>query len=209
MNKGNIVKILLLVLVTIFLGVLLIFNVTHKDKNSNNDTEWVSNEQEEVSNRDLNEDLNEGTKQATVNSESTNDDKDNDDFNSNFELKYLKEHDKNSIKKSKEVSKKVVTMWLEQDSEKKEWEAISTPSFFKKIDKELLNISDGIVRKVTKIDIYVVPVDKEEGKIKYELNATWEIKKSNKVIKKESRIFYTILTLSSDGNWLVKELIQL
>lgn len=132
----------------------------------------------------------------------------------NIEISYVDQYGKDSVKRAKMVSQKVVTMWLEQEENKTEWEKYSTSSFFDLVNDQLFNesdvVTDGLSRKVKKVKVYAVPVAAEEGNMKFELNAMWEYSKGKEVLGKKTRIFYAVLTTSSnEREWVVKELIQL
>lgn len=132
----------------------------------------------------------------------------------NIEVNYIDQYGKESVNRAQKVAQKVVTMWLEQEEDKTEWEKYSTSSFFDLVNDQLFNesdvVTDGLSRKVKKVKVYAVPVAAEEGNMKFELNTMWEYSKGEEVLGKKTRIFYAVLTTSSnESEWVVKELIQL
>lgn len=205
-EKGNLFKLIFLLLISILLLSISIYSFINSGKSKEKEENWlevkpiVEQEKQAVAVKEPKEKSETTEQKNEILNESA----------SNFEMDYVKKYGADSVQEGKNISKKVVTMWLEQEIDKTKWETYTTSSFFNQIDKEVLSISDGIKRKVKQLNVYAVPLAKGEGgKMKFELDAKWEVEKGEKVLGEKTRIYYAILTSTNDGKWVVKELIQL
>lgn len=124
-----------------------------------------------------------------------------------FEEEYKKKYGKKSYEEAKELAKIIVKMWVEEESDKTKWKQYSTSSFLNQIQKELLEYSDGINREVTDLEVSEASPNKE-NEMKFRVMASWNILNNETIVRKQTKIFYVILTVSNNQKWLVKELVE-
>lgn len=124
----------------------------------------------------------------------------------NFEDEGIKTFGKKKVNKAKNVASDVVTLWLEENTDKKEWEDKVTKEFLKKIEDDLIVSSDGLERMIDKIDVYVVEVGDDEMIL--EVIPTFYFDVDGDKVERQQKLYYVTLRMDNKQP-LVSELVEL
>lgn len=204
MKKDQKVKFGFILLIIALLGFITFFNIFHSE-DTDSEEKWI----ETAPGKQVNSDENDSNSVIDSDeSEAANTMSEESDTNK----EYIAAYGKDFVKEGKKASEKVVEFYLEQESEEAKWNEYSTSSFFDQIKDEIQETTDGINRKVVKLKTYAVGMSDEEmkqGKMKFEVNATWKNVNGHKTVGKSSRIFYTIVDISKDNKCLVEGITML
>lgn len=124
----------------------------------------------------------------------------------NFEDEGIKTFGEKKVNKAKNVASDVVTLWLEENTDKKEWEDKVTKEFLKKIEDDLIVSSDGLERMIDKIDVYVVEVGDDEMIL--EVIPTFYFDVDGDKVERQQKLYYVTLRMDNKQP-LVSELVEL
>ena len=124
----------------------------------------------------------------------------------NFEDEGIKTFGEKKVNKAKKVARDVVTLWLEENTDKKEWEDKVTKEFLKKIEDDLIVSSDGLERMIDKIDVYVVEVGDDEMIL--EVIPTFYFDVDGDKVERQQKLYYVTLRMDNKQP-LVSELVEL
>lgn len=124
----------------------------------------------------------------------------------NFEDEGIKTFGEKKVNKAKNVASNVVTLWLEENTDKKEWEDKVTKEFLKKIEDDLIVSSDGLERMIDKIDVYVVEVGDDEMIL--EVIPTFYFDVDGDKVERQQKLYYVTLRMDNKQP-LVSELVEL
>ena len=124
----------------------------------------------------------------------------------NFEDEGIKTFGEKKVNKAKKVARDVVTLWLEENTDKKEWEDKVTKEFLKKIEDDLIVSSDGLERMIDKIDVYVVEVGDDEMIL--EVIPTFYFDVDGNKVERQQKLYYVTLRMDNKQP-LVSELVEL
>ncbi|MBS4203659.1 hypothetical protein [Lederbergia citrea] len=124
----------------------------------------------------------------------------------NFESEYASKHGDDAVEKGKGVAEKIVTLWLEENTDKSKWKTYSSSSFFNEIQKERLPPGDGVSRKVVELEMHAAsPGSKEE--MRFGVVATWNVIYNDSIIGKQSQLFY-VAVVPYKNSWVVNKLVE-
>lgn len=124
----------------------------------------------------------------------------------NFEDEGIKTFGEKKVNKAKKVARDVVTLWLEENTDKKEWEDKVTKEFLKKIEDDLIVSSDGLERMIDKIDVYVVEVGDDEMIL--EVIPTFYFDVDGNKVERQQKLYYVTIRMDNKQP-LVSELVEL
>lgn len=124
----------------------------------------------------------------------------------NFEDEGIKTFGEKKVNKAKKVARDVVTLWLEENTDKKEWEDKVTKEFLKKIEDDLIVSYDGLERMIDKIDVYVVEVGDDEMIL--EVIPTFYFDVDGNKVERQQKLYYVTIRMDNKQP-LVSELVEL
>lgn len=123
-----------------------------------------------------------------------------------FESEYASKFGNEAIEKGKEAAEKVVTLWLEEDTDKTKWKPYSSSSFFNAIKKELLPSGDGVSREVGELDIHAA-LPESQNEMTFGVVATWDVVHDNSIIGKQTQLFY-VSVVPYKNSWVVNKIVE-
>lgn len=123
-----------------------------------------------------------------------------------FESEYASKFGDEAIEKGKEAAEKVVTLWLEENTDKTKWKPYSSSSFFNAIKKELLPSGDGVSRQVDELEIHAASPDSKK-EMRFGVVATWDVVHDDSVIGKQTQLFY-VSAVPYKNSWVVNKIAE-
>lgn len=115
---------------------------------------------------------------------------------------YFSIYGKENYEIAEEKARKVVALWIHQNSDKTEWQHYVSSSFFNEIKADLTS-DKSIVREIKKLNVSPTEPN-NSNEIKLEVLTTWTISNKEQVISKQTKPIYVSLTRSSkEKTWLV------
>ncbi|MFD1707552.1 hypothetical protein ACFSCZ_12540 [Siminovitchia sediminis] len=123
-----------------------------------------------------------------------------------FESEYASKFGDEAVEKGKEAAEKVVTLWLEEDTDKTKWKPYSSSSFFNAIKKELLPSGDGVSRKVAELDIHAASRE-SQNEMRFGVVATWDVVHDDSNIGKQTQLFY-VSVVPYKKSWVVHKIVE-
>lgn len=213
MERSLLFKYLFLLVVCIVTIIFAVYNTFGGDNDEN--VEDMFKADEEINESDFNfdelnfeseeKDEDEGMDEEYSEKNSETSEVDEEDLY-NFEDEGIKTFGEEKVNKAKKVARDVVTLWLEENTDKKEWEDKVTKEFLKKIEDDLIVSSDGLERTIDKIDVYVVEVGDDEMIL--EVIPTFYFDVDGNKVERQQKLYYVTLRMDNKQP-LVSELVEL
>lgn len=213
MERSLLFKYLFLLVVCIVTIIFAVYNTFGGDNDEN--VEDMFKADEEINEGDFNfdelnfeneeKDEDEGMDEEYSEKKSETSEVDEEDLY-NFEDEGIKTFGEKKVNKAKKVARDVVTLWLEENTDKKEWEDKVTKEFLKKIEDDLIVSSDGLERMIDKIDVYVVEVGDDEMIL--EVIPTFYFDVDGNKVERQQKLYYVTLRMDNKQP-LVSELVEL
>lgn len=213
MERSLLFKYLFLLVVCIVAIIFAVYNIFGDNNNEN--VEDMFKADEEINENDFNfdelnfeseeKDEDEGMDEEYSEKNSETSEVNEEDLY-NFEDEGIKTFGKKKVNKAKNVASDVVTLWLEENTDKKEWEDKVTKEFLKKIEDDLIVSSDGLERMIDKIDVYVVEVGDDEMIL--EVIPTFYFDVDGDKVERQQKLYYVTLRMDNKQP-LVSELVEL
>lgn len=213
MERSLLFKYLFLLVVCIVTIIFAVYNTFGGDNDEN--VEDMFKADEEINESDFNfdelnfeseeKDEDEGMDEEYSEKNSETSEVDEEDLY-NFEDEGIKTFGEEKVNKAKKVARDVVTLWLEENTDKKEWEDKVTKEFLKKIEDDLIVSSDGLERMIDKIDVYVVEVGDDEMIL--EVIPTFYFDVDGNKVERQQKLYYVTLRMDNKQP-LVSELVEL
>lgn len=213
MERSLLFKYLFLLVVCIVTIIFAVYNTFGGDNDEN--VEDMFKADEEINESDFNfdelnfeseeKDEDEGMDEEYSEKNSETSEVDEEDLY-NFEDEGIKTFGEEKVNKAKKVARDVVALWLEENTDKKEWEDKVTKEFLKKIEDDLIVSSDGLERMIDKIDVYVVEVGDDEMIL--EVIPTFYFDVDGNKVERQQKLYYVTLRMDNKQP-LVSELVEL
>lgn len=213
MERSLLFKYLFLLVVCIVAIIFTVYNTFGGDNDEN--VEDMFKADEEINESDFNfdelnfeseeKDEDEGMDEEYSEKNSETSEVDEEDLY-NFEDEGIKTFGEKKVNKAKKVARDVVTLWLEENTDKKEWEDKVTKEFLKKIEDDLIVSSDGLERMIDKIDVYVVEVGDDEMIL--EVIPTFYFDVDGNKVERQQKLYYVTIRMDNKQP-LVSELVEL
>lgn len=124
----------------------------------------------------------------------------------NFESEYASIYGDKAVEKGKKAVKKIVTLWLEEETAETKWKPYSSSSFLNARKKDLLPSGDGVSRKVVELEMHAASPGSKKV-MRFGVVATWDVVHDNSLIGKQTQLFY-VTVVPYKNSWVVNKLVQ-